>query len=172
VRRYCALPDAGFRDYPGPVFPQGTVDFLAYLRGHAPNATSVEIAAEDADYKEIALHFDVVRLATLFVEYAAAPLAINLIASYLWEHLGSRSKKAEARASIVVHREDGAQSQTVRISYEGPATGVEQALKDAIASIPAPAQPAIPTQPPAPPSMPKQLGSGTPPPKKKGKRKK
>jgi len=163
------VPDQGFRDEPGPVFPQGTVDFLAYLRDHAPSGTNVEIAAEDAGYKEVALHFDVLRLATLFVDYVGAPIAASLIANYLWEHFGSRFKNAEARASIIVHRQDGAKSETVRISYEGPATGVEQALKDAIATIPAPAPPAHPA---TRPSMPKQLASGTSRPKKKGKRKK
>lgn len=166
------VPDEGFRDQPGPFFPQGTVDFLAYLRDHAPAGVTVEIAAEDAAYKEIALHFDVVRLATLFVEYAGGPVVTSLIASYLWEHLGSRFKAAEARTSIVVHREEAGVSQTVRISYEGPATGVEQALKDAIATIPSPAPPALPATPPAPPTVPKQLTSGTPRPKKQGKRKK
>jgi hypothetical protein len=62
------IPDDGFRDYEGPVFPQGTVDFLQFLRDHAPSGTAVEIAAEDTNYKEVVLHFDIIRLATLFVE--------------------------------------------------------------------------------------------------------
>jgi hypothetical protein len=164
------VPDEGFRDQPGPFFPQGTVDFLAFLRDHA--GASVEIAAEDAEYKEVALHFDILRLATLFVHEIAAPAAAALIANYLWKHLGGRVKHAEVRVSMLVHRQEGTKTETVRISYEGPATGVEGALKDAIASLPAPARPALPATPPAPPSVPKQLGSGTKRPKNKGKRKK
>lgn len=158
------VPDDGFRNYPGPVFPQGTVDFLQFLRDQVPSGTTVEIAAEDAGYKEVALHFDIVRLATLVVEYLAAPAAAALIAAYLKDQLGGRFKTAEARAAIVVHRKDGALDETVRISYEGPATNVEPALRDEIASLAKPTgAPGIPTRgatQPARPTLPKQLGSG------------
>lgn len=130
------MPDEGFRDYSGPVFPQGTVDFLHYLKEHAPTGTDVAIAAEDAEYKEVVLHSDIVRLATILVEYIAVPVATSLIAAYLWDLLGSRLPRAEARAAILIHRKDGAVEQTVRISYEGPAPHLQQALTDAIASLP------------------------------------
>jgi hypothetical protein len=130
------VPDEGFRDYPGPVFPKGTVDFLQYLKEHAPNGTNVAIAAEDADYKEVVLHSDIVRLATILVEYIAVPVATSLMAAYLWDLLRSRLPRAEARAAILIHRKDGAVEQTVRISYEGPASNLQQALTDAIATLP------------------------------------
>ena len=84
------VPDDGFRGYSGPVFPQGTVDFLHFLRDRIPSGTTVEIAAEDTDYTEVALHSDVVRLATLFVEYLVAPVAVGLIVNYMKDLLGSR----------------------------------------------------------------------------------
>src|ERR1035438_6162871 len=129
------VPDEGFRDYAGPVFPQGTVDFLQFLREHSPSGTDVAIAAEDADYREVILHSDIVRLATMIVEYAAAPLAIHIIGAYLWDLLGSRHQRAEVRAAIVVDRKDASGEQTVRISFEGPAPNIEGALTAAIASL-------------------------------------
>jgi len=129
------IPDDGFGEYEGPVFPQGTVDFLHFLRDHAPSGTTVEIAAEDTNYKEVALHFDIIRLATLFVEYVAAPTAVALIAEYLKHRLGNGLKSAEARTAVVVHQKDGDREQTVRIAYEGPAMNVEGALRDAVASL-------------------------------------
>ena len=166
------VPDEGFRDYAGPVFPQGTVDFLQFLREHAPHGTEVAIAAEDTDYKEVVLHSDIVRLATLFVEYVAAPVVMSLIAAYLKDFLGSRFGRAEARTAIVVHRKDGAVEQTVRISYEGPAQNVEQALKDAIAGMPTglgetPAVTGTITTAGAQPRAPRKIGSR----KKKQRRK-
>jgi len=131
------VPDEGFRDYAGPVFPQGTVDFLQFLQGHAPSGMAVAIASEDADYKEVVLHSDTVRLATIFVECVAVPVATSLIAAYLWDLLGSRFRRAEARVAIVIHRKDGSKEHTVRISYEGPAQNVQEALADAIATPPA-----------------------------------
>jgi hypothetical protein len=130
------VPDEGFRDYDRPVFPQGTIDFLGFLREHAPNGTEVVIAAEDASYREVVLHSDIVRLATVFVEYVAAPIAMSLIAAYLKDFLGRRLARAEARASIIVHRKDGTVEQTVRISYEGPAEHLEQTMMYAIATLP------------------------------------
>jgi hypothetical protein len=112
------------------------VDFFQFLREHFRGEANVSIAAEDADYKEVALHSDIVRLATLFVEWVAAPIAIHLVAAYLKDFLGSRLSGAEARAAITVHRKDGDVDQTVRISYEGPAQSVEQALLNAIGSLP------------------------------------
>jgi hypothetical protein len=111
------------------------VDFLHFLRERVPSGTIVEIAAEDTDYKEVALHFDIIRLATLFVEYIAAPTATALIAEYLKHRFGSRLKSAEARSAIVIHQKDGDREHTVRIAYEGPALNVEGALKGAIANF-------------------------------------
>jgi len=130
------VPDDGFGDYDGPVFPQGTVEFFQFLRNHAPVGAAVAIAVEDADYKEVVLHSDMVRLGTIFVEYVGAPIVMSLIAAYLKDFLGSRLKSTEARTAIIVHRKDGAIEQTVRISYEGPAQNVEAALNAAIASLP------------------------------------
>jgi hypothetical protein len=129
------VPDDGFRDYPGPVFPHGTVEFLQFVRDHAPSDTTVAIAVEEAEYKEVVLHSDIVRLATMFVEYVAAPMAVSLIAAYLKDFLGSRFGRVEARAAIVVLQKEGDIEQTVRVSYEGPAPNAEQALRDAIASL-------------------------------------
>jgi hypothetical protein len=166
------VPDDGFRGYAGPVFPLGTVDFLHFLRAHAPSGTDVVIAAEDTGYKEVVLHSDIVRLATLFVEYVAAPIAMSLIAAYLRDFLGSRFKRAEARAAIIVHRKEGAVEQTLRISYEGPAQNAEEALKAAIASLPTkpgetPPPRATATTPAAQRTTPKQVGT-----KKKNPRRK
>jgi hypothetical protein len=130
------VPDDGFREFTGPVFPQGTVDFFQFLREHAPRGADVAIAAEDATYKEVVLHSDIVRIATLFVEYVGAPVVLSLISAYLKDFLGSRLKSADARAAIIVHRKDGSVEQTVRISYEGPAQNVEAALTAAIATLP------------------------------------
>jgi hypothetical protein len=156
------IPDDGFREYEGPVFPQGTVDFLHFLRDRAPSGTAVEIAVEDTDYKEVALHFDIIRLATLFVEYIAAPTVATLIAEYLTHRLGSRLKSAEARTAIVIHKKDGDREETVRIAYEGPAMNVGGALHDAISTLGKASQPsgiaATPVPPKTLPDTPKHQG--------------
>ena len=156
------VPDEGFQDYAGPVFPAGTVDFFQFLREHAPSGTPVAIAAEDTEYKEVVLHSDIVRLATLFVEYAAAPVATSLLGAYLKDLLGNRLKRAEARAAIILHRKDGAAEQTIKISYEGPAENIEAALTAAVAKLPTMARETPPAALPSPAAertAPKQLGT-------------
>lgn len=169
------VPDDGFRDFTGPVFPQGTMEFLQFLREHASDGTDVEIAVEDAEYREVAVHFDVVRLATVFVEYAAAPVATGLIAAYLKDWLGSRFTSAQVRAAISVHRKDGMAEQALQISYEGPATTFEKTMSEAIAGLNNPAYavqqvvPALST-PTQVSKRPRPDGKTTPVSKKKNKR--
>jgi hypothetical protein len=165
------VPDDGFRDHTGPVFPQRTMEFLQYLRENAPTGTKVEIAVEDSDYNEVAVHADLVRIATVFVEYVAAPIAMSLIAAYLKDWLGSRHSNAEVRATIVVNRKDGTTEHAVQINYEGPATTFEATIAQAISGRTDPKSSGTPeiAAPQDQHHPPKQLGtSGT---KKRTRRK-
>src|SRR4051812_36420985 len=94
------VPDDGFGVMSPRFFHKGQWTFLQFFRDHAPGGTSVAIAVKDADYKEVVLHSDIVRLATIFVEYVGAPIVMSLIAAYLKDFLGSRLKSAEARTAI------------------------------------------------------------------------
>ena len=73
------VPAEGFLDYVGPVFPKGTDALFQFLCTNAPSGMKVELAAEDADYKELALHADTVYIATVLVSLLVAPVAVGLI---------------------------------------------------------------------------------------------
>ena len=45
------VPEPGFGDYTGPLFPVNTGEFFRYLREKAPAGVKVELAVEDSDYK-------------------------------------------------------------------------------------------------------------------------
>ncbi len=169
------LPNEGFRDFTEPMFPGGTVELFRHLREHAPEGTSVEIAIEDQDYKELVLHSNVLQLAMVIVDLLIAPVAAQLIANYITARLGSRSKDTPARASLIVDRKDGTAQQAMRISYEGPADTFEQSVKTAIQTfaqpVPASLAPAAPAPGPEQTVEPQKLLKPSQATKKKKRRK-
>ena len=128
------VPDDGFRDHSGPIFPEGTVGFYRFLRDEAPSGIQVEIAVEECEYQEVVLHSDIIRLATLSLEYVLLPVAASLIANYLFSILRNRSKDAEIRLSLIVTERHNQSKKTVRLSYEGPARAFEKVLTRSLAS--------------------------------------
>jgi predicted DNA binding CopG/RHH family protein len=129
------VPAAGFGDYTEPVFPKGTDELFQFLCANAPSGIKVELAAEDEDYKELALHADVVYIATVLVRLVVAPLAIGLIVEHLKNRLGSRLGKTEVRASMILDQTDGPNSKTLKLSYEGPAIAFEKTMREALSSV-------------------------------------
>jgi len=135
------VPEQGFADYVGPLFPKGSDDLFQYLRAHAPAKFNVELAAEDADYKELALHGDALNIATLLVTSVAAPIAVGLIVEYLKTRLGSHPVKTEVRVSIILDQSDGLNGKILRLRYEGPANALEKTMHETLLSIPRPQAP-------------------------------
>lgn len=129
------VPHEGFRDHDGPVFPVGTTELFRALQEQAPAGTGVEIAIEDEDYREVALHYDVVRLATLLVDHAVVPMAAAFLADYLVKKLGSRFSKSKVEASLIVEREDPDGRKSFQLDYKGPATTFEKTIKSDLAKM-------------------------------------
>jgi predicted DNA binding CopG/RHH family protein len=129
------FPAEGYLDFMGPLFPTGTEELFQFLQSKAPPGMNVELAVEDADYRELALHADTVRIANILVRLLRAPAAVGLIVEYLKHHLGSRFGKTEVRASIIVDQGDGPSSKTLKISYEGPAGAFEKTMREALSNV-------------------------------------
>lgn len=127
------VPHEGFRDFDGPVFPVGTTELLRTLQEQVPPDAGVEIAIEDKDYREVALHYDVVRLATLLLDYAIVPMVAALLADYLMKKLGSRFSKSRVEASLIVEREGPEGRKAFQLEYKGPATTFEATIKSDLA---------------------------------------
>jgi predicted DNA binding CopG/RHH family protein len=129
------VPSEGFGEYVGPLFPKGTDELFQFLRSNAPSEIRMELAAEDKDYKELALHADIVYVATVLARDVVAPAAVGLIVKYLKNRLGSRLRKTEVRASLILDQTEGPDSKTVRLTYEGPAIEFEETMREALSSI-------------------------------------
>jgi predicted DNA binding CopG/RHH family protein len=126
------VPAEGYGDYAGPVFPVGTNELFQFLRSKAPSGMGVELATEDTNYAELALHGDIFYLATVLVTLLGAPVATGLIVEYLKKRLGSRLDNTEVRASMILDCRDG---KTIKLSYEGPARTFERTIKETLSSI-------------------------------------
>jgi hypothetical protein len=132
---FVIVPDEGFRDYPGPVFPVGTEELFQFLRDKTGNPSAVEIAIEDVNYKEVALHSEIIRIATILVKQVAAPVALKLLVDYLKKRLSSRFSNAEVRACITLDQCDATTRKALRISYEGPAQTFESTMREAFSNV-------------------------------------
>lgn len=111
------LPREGFRDYQGPVFPVGTEEIFHLLKTGLPAGSFAEIATNDDDYHELALHSATLILGAFLVTSIVAPLVVNLLSDYVNRRCSS-DEKATVRFEMKV--EDGA-GRTASISYDGPA---------------------------------------------------
>lgn len=82
------IPLENFRPNYPLLFPEGTIDLYYKAVNELPNL-NIGICVEEHDYKEIALHSDILRLGQFLVEYIAAPLFV----SWLWSVINSKSQK-------------------------------------------------------------------------------
>lgn len=113
-------PSEGLIDRPTvPYFPSGTTEFFRYLEGAVPPTVRVEVASTDDDYQELARHAAILHLAAIVVTIGAAPLAINLISTYIYDHWFRKPDETTLRTQITMH--DAARGISVELNYDGPA---------------------------------------------------
>lgn len=131
------VPQEGFGDYAGPVFPVQTEELFQFLGEHAPPNTLVDICISDDDYRELALHDATVIVATILVTSFIAPIAVNLISEYLKRNILAKSKKdtAEVRVRLLVDESDRGKHRTTEISYEGPVSAFEKTMRDQVQKL-------------------------------------
>ena len=127
------VPQEGFRDYEGPLFPVATEEFFRFAREELPDDAEVDICIEDGDYKELALHESLIIIATVSVASSfLAGLAVNLVWHFLERRIGSKAKekKTTAKATIIVNTTKTAKTdkRAVEIHYEGPADQLKSSM--------------------------------------------
>lgn len=111
------VPLKDFRPGAKYVFHQDTPAFLNYLKGALPEELVVEICVADDDYQEIALHSNFLRLSTLVVSYAVAPLVIGLLTNYVYDEL--KAKPTDTVELSIVVEDD--QCKAFKFNFKGEA---------------------------------------------------
>ncbi len=117
------IPFVNFRDTESFSFTHETENLYDYLSKKIPSDYSVIVCA-GSEFQVIALHADVKRLGNIFVAYVVAPLAINLLSSYIDEHYLSSATPASIQNTVIVNtiiNVEVSDSNIVSMQYEGPA---------------------------------------------------
>lgn len=88
------LPYNNFREVQGPIFAEENIRFYDYLFANAKNK-KVEICVEEDDYKEIALHDELINLGIIFLNGLLLPIISGLILDYIKNKRGNRKSKVK-----------------------------------------------------------------------------
>lgn len=126
------IPEENFREEGDVLFPETTREFLEYLQEQIPKDMSVDIAISDEDFRKIELHSDLVNVATIIVSSAAFNIACSLVASFLYDMAKKLLKRPEdLNAKVKIITEETKTKKTKSITYEGPVSGIKEALEQA-----------------------------------------
>ena len=130
------IPDYVKReDKEGYVFPECTQEFLEYVRDNGSDNLIPDIAINDEDFKKLELHSAAISIVTFVVTGIMLPMMINLVSNYLYDQakkMHREKKDVSARVNIIT-TEEGKKSKM--ISYEGPVSGIEEALNSVAKDI-------------------------------------
>lgn len=129
------IPDYFSREgYSGYVFQETTQEFLEYAKEKICDEFIPDIAADDGSFNKTELHSAVITVATFIVTTAALPIALSIVANFLYDQMKKHHRKdneLSCKLNIIVT--DGKRNK--KISYEGPANSAEEALKLAVESV-------------------------------------
>jgi hypothetical protein len=123
------VPYEGFRELDTRVFPVGTEEIFSELKSHVDNGVVPEICIEDKDYRELALHSDLLIIGTFIVTTFAAPTFVNIVSEWVNNRLGFKKESTNVKIELTVAKSDGTAG---RILYEGPAKEFATTVGEAI----------------------------------------
>lgn len=126
------IPEENFREEGDVLFPETTREFLEYLQEQIHKDMSVDIAISDEDFRKIELHSDLVNVATIIVSSTAFSIACSMVASFLYDMAKKLLKRPQdLNAKVKIISEETKTKKTKSITYEGPVSGIKEALEQA-----------------------------------------
>lgn len=106
------VPWEDFRQDNPILFPNGTTDWFELLR----EKLVIQIAAEEENYKEIALHANIWRIPTILLTAVALPVFTQILADQIQQKYFQHSDD-QLEMRVIVNGENGA---CIEIDYKGP----------------------------------------------------
>lgn len=126
------LPNEGLCDEGDILFPETTREFFDYIKEASGDQIIADIAISDEDFQRIELHSAVIEVATIIVKWVVFPIATSMIASFLFDLVKKyRRKPEETFAKVQIITEETEMKKSKKITYEGPVSGVKDALDQA-----------------------------------------
>lgn len=126
------IPNEGFRDEGDLLFPETTREFFEFFKEKASDEIVVDIAISDDDFQRIELHSAVIEVAKIIVQWAVLPIATSMIAAFLYDLVQKYHRKPEdTSAKVQIITEETEMKKSKKITYEGPVSGIKDALDQA-----------------------------------------
>ena len=126
------IPNENFRDEGDVLFPETTREFLDFIREFQNDEIISDIAISDEDFKRIELHSAVIEVAPIIVQWVVLPIATSMMASFLYDLVKKyRRKPEDTSAKVKIITEETETKKSKMITYEGPVSGVKDALDQA-----------------------------------------
>lgn len=126
------IPNENFRDEGDILFPETTREFLEFLQEQSGDGVTVDIAVSDEKFQRIELHSAAIEIATMIVDSALFTVATGLITSFLYDLIKKYHRKPEeTSAKVKIISEETKTKKSKMIVYEGPVSGVKDALEQA-----------------------------------------
>ncbi len=120
------VPTENFREKEGPFFPNGTEDFLDFLRANSRDGLKPDICIDDDKFQIIALHNALIVIGGVVVSVLLAPVVVDLVAEYIKRKIWTEKQpETSVKFSMTVVDEDGTAK---TISYEGPAATFQKTI--------------------------------------------
>ncbi|MCI8507702.1 MAG: hypothetical protein HFJ06_03915 [Lachnospiraceae bacterium] len=118
------------------IFPETTLEFFEFVKDNIVDGMKPDIAVDDEGFKKLELHSATITVATFVVTSVLFPIMVNLVSSYLYDQVKKMHRNKEdvsAKVNIISTDENGKKSKM--ISYEGPVSGIKEALENASKEI-------------------------------------
>ncbi|TGK89970.1 hypothetical protein EHQ23_02315 [Leptospira bourretii] len=126
------VPTEGFREYNGPVFPVKTEEIFHFIKSNIDNEQIVDICIEDSEYRELALHSNLIVLGEFLVKTVALSIFLGVFSNYIYDNYVKKgTADSTIRLAITVEKE---KKKSVRVEYEGRASDFNQ-VSDRIKEI-------------------------------------
>lgn len=129
---FLIIPNEEFRNEKCTLFPETTRQFFEFIKESSEKNIIPDIAISDEDFQQIELHSAVVEVATVIVQWLVFPVAANLISTFLYDLAKKYHRKPEETSTKVkIITEETKTKKSKVITYEGPISGVKEALSQA-----------------------------------------
>ena len=129
------LPREGFQGKDLLTFPVRTEEFYGFLKRELGEDHPVDLAIEEEDYQELALHGALYDLGLLFVGGAFAGL-VSIITDYINRRAEGKKEEATVRVQLIVQEEIEGVTRSVKLSYDGSADEFQSSMQAAIQNTP------------------------------------
>lgn len=126
------IPNEGFRDADDVLFPETTLEFFDFIRDTSGEEVVADIAISDENFQRIELHSAAIELATIIVDSAIFAIVINIVSSFLYDLIKKYHRTSEeTSAKVKIITKETKTKKSKMITYEGPVSGVKDALEQA-----------------------------------------